>query len=85
MMDHPVTVSELIEILRTMPQDLPVQMSMNMEYQSRIRSDFVEIYTRDDGSQYVLITDCPASDWLEDCDDGQPDEAQEWHDYDPEC
>lgn len=85
MMDHPVTVSELIEILRTMPQDLPVQMSMNMEYQSRIRSDFVEIYTRDDGSQYVLITDCPASDWLEDCYDGQPDEAQEWHDYDPEC
>ena len=20
-----------------------------------------------------------------DCDDGQPDEAQEWHDFDPEC
>ena len=89
MMDHPVTVSELIAILQTMPQDMEVQMSMNMEYQSRVRSDFVELFTREDGSQYVLITDCPGSLWDEDGYDdeydGQPDEAQEWHDFDPDC
>ena len=88
-MNHPVTVSELIAILQTMPQDMEVQMSMNMEYQSRVRSDMVELFTREDGSQYVLITDCPGSLWDEDGYDseydGQPDEAQEWHDFDPDC
>lgn len=66
MMDHPVTVAELVAILQTMPQDMEVQMSMNMEYQSRVRSDMVEVFTREDGSQYVLITDCPGSLWDED-------------------
>ena len=23
--------------------------------------------------------------WLEEEDDGQPDEAQEWYDFDPDC
>ena len=81
-MRHPVTVAELVRMLLAMPQDMPVQMSMNMEYQSPICSDFVEVFTRDDGSQYVLITDTPQIEWD---DDGQPDEAQEWHDYDPDC
>ena len=27
-----------------------------------------------------IACNCP-----EDDDDGQPDEAQEWHDYDPDC
>ena len=86
MMNHPVTVSELIAILQGMPQDMEVQMSMNMEYQSRVRSDMVEVFTREDGSQYVLITDCPGGwQWDEDEYDGQPDEAQEWHDFDPDC
>ena len=88
MMNHPVTVSELIQILQSMPQDMPVQMSMNMEYQSRVTSDMVEVFTREDGSQYVLITDCPGSSWDEDYEDeydGQPDEAQEWYDFDPDC
>ena len=35
------------------------------------------------GEGYLLITDCPASLWDE--HDGQPDEAQEWHDFDPDC
>ena len=86
MMNHPVTVAELVAILQTMPQDMEVQMSMNMEYQSRVRSDMVEVFTRDDGSQYVLITDCPGSLWDEDdAYDGQPDEAQEWESFDPDC
>ena len=85
MMRHPVTVAELVVMLQAMPQDMPVLMSMNMEYQSPICSDFVEVFTRDDGSQYVLITDTPERDWDEDGYDGQPDEAQEWHDFDPDC
>ena len=85
MRNHPVTVAELIAILQTMPQDMGVQMSMNMEYQSRVRSDMVEVFTREDGSQYVLITDCPGSYWDEDGYDGQPDEAQEWESFDPDC
>ena len=84
MMNHPVTVSELIAILQSMPQDMPVSMSMNMEYQSRITGDMVEIATRSDGSQYVLITDTPEQDWDDDFD-GQPDEMQEWADFDPDC
>jgi hypothetical protein len=91
MMNHPVTVSELIAILQGMPQDMPVQMSMNMEYQGLVCSDMVEVFTREDGSQYVLITDCPGAgfeggdNWSWDEDDGQPNEAQEWHDFDPDC
>ena len=27
----------------------------------------------------------PAGDGIPDDDDGQPDEAQEWHDFDPDC
>ena len=61
MRHYPITVSELIATLQTMPGDMPVHMSMNMEYQSRITSDMVEIATRSDGSQYVLITDTPES------------------------
>jgi hypothetical protein len=34
-----------------------------------IKSIYEEVYTNDG----------------EDEDDGQPDEAQEWHDFDPEC
>ncbi len=30
-------------------------------------------------------TYCEACAWLEDMHDGQPDEAQEWHDFDPDC
>lgn len=30
-------------------------------------------------------TFCDDCVWLEDMDDGQPDEMQEWHDFDPDC
>ena len=88
MRNHPLTVAELIAILQTMPQDMGVQMSMNMEYQGRVCADMVEIYNGRDGGPYVLITDCPgyaADAYNEDEYDGQPDEAQEWHDFDPDC
>lgn len=90
-MRNPITVSEMIQILQSMDPTLPVQMSMNMEYQSRVCNDMVEVFTREDGTQYCLITDCPTSEWEEDYQDefdeydGQPDEAQEWADFDPDC
>ena len=85
-MKHGLTVGDLIEILGQYDPDMQVHMSMNMEYQSLIRSDFVEEFVREDGSKYLLITDSPSSDWDDvDYDDGQPDEAQEWYDYDPDC
>ncbi len=30
-------------------------------------------------------TFCDDCVWLEDMHDGQPDEMQEWHDFDPDC
>ena len=30
-----------------------------------------------------VCDDCSSDDWAE--DDGQPDEMQEWHDFDPDC
>lgn len=83
-MKHGLTVGDLIEILGQYDPNMQVHMSMNMEYQSLIRSDFVEEFVREDGSKYLLITDCPNSVWEDDYD-GQPDEAQEWHDFDPDC
>ena len=87
---HPITVGELVAILQTLDQNLPVQMSMNMEYQSLVCNNMVEVFTRDDGSQYCLITDTPDRDWDEDYLDSNAhldyvDEAQEWHDFDPDC
>ena len=84
-MRTPLTVGRLIEILQTYPDYMEVQMSMNMEYQSRVCDDMIEMVTPEDARKYVLITDTPSKDWDEDGYDGQPDEAQEWHDFDPDC
>ena len=54
-----LTVRQLIEVLSTMPQDLPVEMGMNMEYQSPVEADMVEVFTTHDGRQFVYITDTP--------------------------
>jgi hypothetical protein len=87
MTNHPVTVGELITLLQGFDPALPVQMSMNMEYQGRVRSDYLQVEEPyGGGDPYLLITDCPSADWNEDPEtDGQPDEAQEWHDFDPDC
>ena len=50
-MKHGLTVGDLIEILGQYDPDMQVHMSMNMEYQSLIRSDFVEEFVREDGSK----------------------------------
>ena len=76
-----LTVGALIEQLQRFDPALPVSMSMNMEYEGGVYSDYLEV-SRNERGEYLLINDCPASDWDE---DGQPDEAQEWDSFDPDC
>ena len=53
-----LTVRDLIQLLSTMPQDLEVEMGMNMEYQSAVDEDMIEVQTFN-GRSYVCITDTP--------------------------
>ncbi len=53
-----LTVRDLIQLLSTMPQDLEVEMGMNLEYQSPVDEDMIEVQTFD-GRSYVCITDTP--------------------------
>ena len=49
-------------------------------------------FDRADADEFIAAIDFQ-EDWDDDCDfadyddeyDGQPDEAQEWHDFDPDC
>jgi hypothetical protein len=52
-----MTVAELIAKLQTLPQDLPVDMSMNQEYQNPVTPDMV-VVQEFDGRRYVCIDDC---------------------------
>jgi len=54
-----ITVAQMIEILSRLPQDLPVEMGMNMEYQSPVEADMIEVFTTHEGRQFVYITDTP--------------------------
>ena len=58
MNDDRLTVADLIAILSKMPQDLPVEMGMNMEYQCGVSADMVEVQEFD-GRRYLCITDTP--------------------------
>lgn len=53
-----LTVRDLIQLLSTMPQDLEVEMGMNLEYQSPVDEDMIEVQTFN-GRSYVCITDTP--------------------------
>lgn len=44
----------------------------------------VHVRCRDCGIDYSADVD-DEGEPLDDEDDGQPDEAQEWHDFDPDC
>ena len=59
-MDLGMTVAELIAVLRELPQDLPVEMSMNMEYQCPVSADMVVVEDYR-GERYVCINDCPGA------------------------
>ena len=60
-----LTVANLIAILSKMPQDLPVEMGMNMEYQCGVSADMVEVQ-KYDGRRYLCITDTPDSVFVDD-------------------
>jgi hypothetical protein len=77
-----LTVRELIQRLEQFPQDLPVRMSMNGEYDSGVYDNFIEL-VEDKDLTAVYITDTPGADREDDYND--VDEAQEWHDFDPDC
>jgi hypothetical protein len=65
MNDDTLTVAKLIAILSKMPQDLPVEMAMNMEYQSEVSADMVEVQEYD-GRRYLCITDTPDNCFFDD-------------------
>ena len=58
-MDKELTVAELIAILQKLPQNMPVEMSMNMEYQCPVTADMIEVLKFDGQEPYVCITDTP--------------------------
>ena len=58
-MNNALTVAELIEVLARMPQDMPVMMSMNQEYDSDVEAYMVNVETDLQGNSYVCINDCP--------------------------
>lgn len=58
-MEKTLTVAELIAILSKMPQDLPVEMGMNMEYQCGVSADMVEVFETSEGTKFLYITDTP--------------------------
>ena len=57
-MQNQLTVRQLIDILQRVDPDLPVEISMGMEYQEPVTEDMVEV-SEYDGRQYLHITDTP--------------------------
>jgi hypothetical protein len=71
-MSKALTVADLIAILSKVDPTLRVEMGMNMEYQSAVYSDMVEVQTYDDKT-YLCFTDTPDSVFVDDTvynDDG---------------
>jgi hypothetical protein len=56
-MMNALTVGELIEILRNVDPNLPVKMSMNMEYESYVDADMVGVRDYDNGPRLYISTD----------------------------
>lgn len=54
-------------------------LSMIMWMSERDVKEFVQ------ANQFFGFSDLPGGPQDPDADDGQPDEAQEWHDFDPDC
>lgn len=57
-MNKNLTVAELIQILQRFDQDLPVEISLGMEYQEPVTEDMI-LVDEYDGRQYLHITDTP--------------------------
>jgi hypothetical protein len=58
-MSKQLTVRELIQVLQGLPQDLPVEIGMNQEYQSQLTAEDlnVESYFETDRGNYLHIGD----------------------------
>ncbi len=58
-MTQQLTVRELIEVLSRFPQDLPVEIGMNQEYQSQLTAEDlnVESYFETHRGRYLHIGD----------------------------
>ncbi len=55
-----LTVAQMIQILQTLPQDLPVEMGMNQEYQSAVTAEDIRVEQFDfhnDGRPFLFIGD----------------------------
>lgn len=83
-MEQALTVAELIQVLQAMPQNMPVRMGMNLEYESIVTRDMVEVFETYEGDRFVYITDTPGY-GRDDDYDGQPTEQEEWASFDPDC
>jgi hypothetical protein len=49
----------------------------------KYRKDLAQSYNKE--PNFGIKDDEEENKWWIDEDDGQPDEAQEWHDFDPDC
>ena len=58
-----MTVAELINILKTLPQDATVRMSMNDEYECKVEPDMV-YECEDEGGRHVRIDSEGQDSWL---------------------
>lgn len=76
-MDNRVTVADLISQLSAMPQDVFVTLRGSYETYDGFSHPWVVL--GEDGQVVVREADEPEG-W-----DGQPDEAQEWADFDADC
>ena len=55
-----LTVAQMIQILQTLPQDLPVEMGMNQEYQSVVTAEDIRVEQFDfhnDGRPFLFLGD----------------------------
>jgi len=78
-MTNRVTVAELMAALSNMPPDATV--TVRGSYETYDGYSHPEVTMDADGE--VVISEAAEPDGYE--GDGQPDEAQEWHDFDPDC
>jgi len=55
-----LTVAQMIQLLQTLPQDLPVEMGMNQEYQSEVTAEDIRVAQFDfhnGGRPFLFIGD----------------------------
>ena len=59
-MQNQLTVRDLVNMLQSLDQDMPVEMTMGMEYQERMTADMVTVCDYD-GVMTLVFDDCPVT------------------------